>query len=232
MRATATNQAPSAQPDRAAARTFEAVVTAAVDGSLEVRRADRQGRIEARNAVHGYAPTSGDRVLCTAHGDTTYVTGVLVAAPPALRLAGATARVEDGHLVVRADDGTIVVRFDPASGETRVRADHSALTLEASERLELRAPDVTVEADRLIQRVGRLTTEAGQVSTSTQRWDLRAGQVTERARNVFRDVRDLLQTRAGTLRSIARGSVTLFGQRTTVRSKDDTSIDGARVLLG
>lgn len=50
--------------------------------------------------------------------------------------------------------------------------------------------------------------------------------------NVFRDVQALLQTRAGTVRSIAREGMSLFADRTTIRSKKDTAVDGERVLLG
>ena len=89
-----------------------------------------------------------------------------------------------------------------------------------------------IEADRLLQTVRDLVTEAERVSTSTGRWDLRAQRITERARDVFRDVESLLQTRAGTIRSIARAGMSLFANRTSIRSKKDTAVDGERVLLG
>lgn len=219
---------------------YEAVVAGVEDGRVSARRADRGGlRVEARNAVHGYRPRTGDRVLCTERDGAVYVTGVLVAAPaevPAehgvLACGEATARVEEGELVVRAADGTLLVSFDPSSGVTRVSAQQTVLSIEAAERLELKAPEVRVDAERLVQHVRHLVTEAEQIATSTARWDLRAGQITERARNVFRDVRDLVQTRAGTVRSIAREGMSLFAQRTSIRSKKDTAIDGERVLLG
>jgi len=224
---------PSSDEIFSAAELFEAVVQAVEDGRLEVRHADRGGaRLEARNAVHGYAPSEGDRVLCAGRGGAIYVTGVLMAPPPTLPLGDATARVESGQLVIRGEDGELVLSFDPSSGETRLRAGRAALVLEAAERLSLRAPEVTVDAEQLTQRVGRLVTEADQIATSVQRWDLRAGKITERARDAFRDVKNLLQTRAGTVRTIARGGLSMFAARTHIRSKKDTAVDGERVLLG
>ena len=212
---------------------FEAVVGEVEEGRLSLRRPEHAGvRVDARNAVHGYHPSVGDRVLCTEGPGSVYVTGVLMAPPFELRSGETCARVEDGRLVVRGGDGALIVSFDPDSGVTRVNADRSVLSIEASERLELKAPEVTIEAKRLLQRVTRLVTEAEHVSTSTGRWDLRANRLTERARDVFRDVESLLQTRAGTIRSIARGGMSLFANRTSIRSKKDTAVDGERVLLG
>lgn len=215
---------------------YEAVIASVEDGRVSARRADRTGlRIEARNAVHGYRPSPGDRVLCSEQGNAVYVTGVLVAASndrAELRCGDATARLEEGRLVLRAADGAVIVSFDPSSGVTRVSASDRVLSLDAAERLELKAPEVTIDADRLVQRVRHLVTEAEQVATSTARWDLHTVQLTERARNVFRDVSELLQTRAGTMRSIAREGMSFFAQRTSIRSKKDTAIDGERVLLG
>jgi hypothetical protein len=214
------------------AEVFEALVVEVHEhGRVSLRRADGAGTaFEARSAVHGYCATSGDRVLCTAGSRGVYVTGVLMAPPPELRAGGARAAVEAGELVVRGADGTIVLRYDAETGVIRVSSANTVI--EATDRLELKGKEVSVEAERLVQRVGALVTEAESIATSVDRWELRANRITERARNVFRDVEALLQTRAGTLRSIAREGMSLFANRTTIRSKKDTAVDGERVLLG
>jgi hypothetical protein len=214
---------------------FEAIVIGdAEPGRVSLRRPDDPRACEARNAVIGYTPTAGDRVVCVAGGRGVYVTGVLVAAPqkpPELRVGDARALVEEGRIVVRDESGALIVSYDPTLGVARV-AGATVLALEAADRLELKSKEITVDAERLTQRVGDLVTEADRVATSADRWDLRVNKLTERAKNAFRDVEALFQTRAGTLRSIAREGMSLFADRTSIRSKKDTALDGERVLLG
>lgn len=213
---------------------FEAVVVdEAEPGRLTVRTAEDAALIEARNAVLGYRPTEGDRVVCTPSGrGLAYVTGVLVthAHGPELRAGGAVARVEDGRLVVRGEDDALLVSFDPEAGVARVVS--AKVRIEAGEELVLEAPEVTVKAERLTHQVSDLVTEAVRVSTSADRWELRVNRLTERAQRAFRDVEGLFQTRAGSLRSIAREGLSLFSRRTSIRSEKDTAIDGERVFLG
>ncbi len=212
---------------------FEALVIEAHEhGRVALRIAHQPGAsaIEARSAIHGYRAASGDRVLCTRGARGVYVTGVLMAPAPVIRAGGASAEIEGGEIVIRGADGSVVVRYDAETGVTRVHAESTVV--EGMERLELKAKEVSVTAERLVQRVGAVVTEADSVATSADRWELRANRITERARNVFRDVEALLQTRAGTLRSIAREGLSLFANRTSIRSKKDTAIDGERVLLG
>ncbi|MCB9598620.1 MAG: DUF3540 domain-containing protein [Sandaracinaceae bacterium] len=225
---------PSSAP-HAPLELFEALIVEVIEpGRLSLRRPDVARVVEARVALVGYRPTAGDRVLCVANDRAAYVTGVLVAGEtsPEPSPSGARATVEDGNIVVRAEDGVLLLSFDPVSGVTRVRSQTTVLSIEATEKLELKAPDVCVEAERFTSRVGDLVTEAHRVSTSADRWELRANRIVERAKNAFLDVDGMLQTRAGTLRSIAREGMSLFARRTSVRSEKDTSIDGQRVLLG
>ena len=62
--------------------------------------------------------------------------------------------------------------------------------------------------------------------------DAPAHRLIERARDAFRDVSELSQSRLGRVRTIVREGYSLTSQRTTMVSKDDTSIDGKRILLG
>ncbi len=214
---------------------FEAVVIEESDpGRVRVRRTDDASVHEARNAAAGYRPSAGDRVVCIAGLRGAYVTGVLVAGPRAveLRAGDASARVEEGRIVVRGDEGELLLSYDPEGRVARVSTSRAALAIEASERLDLEAKEITMVAERLTQRVADLVTDAERVSTSADRWELHVNRLTERAKNAFRDVEALLQTRAGTLRSIAREGMSLFARRTSISSEKDTAIDGERVLLG
>lgn len=140
-----------------------------------------------------------------------------------ITLGGAKAQAEDGAIVVRNAEGRCVLRYDPATG---------AVELSADGELTLAAKSVKIRAELIEHDAREVRTYAELVGISTARWDLAAGKITERARNVFRDVTGLVQTRAKRARYVVDGALTLFGKRTTVRSQEDTTIDGKRVLLG
>ena len=59
-----------------------------------------------------------------------------------------------------------------------------------------------------------------------------AERILERANNVFRTVEGVIDTRAGRLRSLARETTQVRSGATSITSKEDTFIDGRRVLLG
>jgi hypothetical protein len=123
----------------------------------------------------------------------------------------------------------------------RVRGDDGArseLSVEAS-GVKVAGPalDVTVESARAKVTDGSL--HAARVSTTVERltqtvtdWELRADKVTEHARTVYREVEGLLQTRARRARTIVQETLHMVAGRTRIRSKEDTSVDGRRVLLG
>lgn len=201
--------------------------------SVHGEPAPRRGRV----AAVGYVPHEGDRVLVvpSADGLELFVVGVLVgAAPQGLTVGRARAEAEGGAIVVRDEEGRAVLRYDPETGGLELSATEGDLKLTA------RTGRVIVESGKeLLLRAEVIESDAREVRTraeyvgfSTARWDLRAGKITERARNVFRDVSGLLQTRAKRASLIAESTLSLFSRRTSVRSKEDTSIDGKRVLLG
>lgn len=123
----------------------------------------------------------------------------------------------------------------------RVRGDggeRTELSVEASgARLTGAALDVTVETARA--KVGeamvhatRLHTVADRVTQTVADWELRADKITEHARTVYQEVEGLLQTRAERARTIVKETLHMVAGRTRIRSKEDTSVDGRRVLLG
>jgi hypothetical protein len=79
---------------------------------------------------------------------------------------------------------------------------------------------------------GRITTTATTLSHTVERFELAAGQIIERARDAFRDVQDLSQTRAGRVRTIVQDLYSLYSKRTALQSTEETSVDGSKVLLG
>jgi hypothetical protein len=132
---------------------------------------------------------------------------------PALRTqSGASAEVDGERLVLRDARGSIVVVYDAERGTAEIAAPRGDLVLSAPQgKIALKALEVECEAGRI---------------------DLRADRIFERARDLYRDVEGLLQTRAERVRTLATGAYQLFAKRVNVLAEEDTAIDGKRVLLG
>lgn len=94
-----------------------------------------------------------------------------------------------------------------------------------SERASLHTTEATVLAERI-------ATTAAQIAATAGRIEIQAERLIERARDAYRDVDGLLQTRARRARSLIREAYQLVSERTSMVSTKETSIDGERVLLG
>jgi len=176
--------------------------------------------------------------------------------PQALRTDdGATAELVDGDIVVRNPGGELVLSYSAATG-MRVHAPAGDLTLAApSGRVRIEARDgvdmqsaahvrmqapvlelagerTTLESTELSIKAERIQTVASEIGQAVGRWELRAERVVEHARDAFREVQDLLQTRADRVRTLVKGTCQLLAGRTEIVSDEDTVVDGKRVLLG
>ena len=78
----------------------------------------------------------------------------------------------------------------------------------------------------------RDSTTATRIATTVEELEVTAGHVVERARDVVQEVSDVLTSRVGRVRAVVRDVYSLRSKRTELKSKDDTAIDGRRVLLG
>ena len=125
---------------------------------------------------------------------------------------GASAEVDGERLVLRDARGAIVVVYDAEHGTAEIAAPKGDLVLSAPHgKIALRAREVECEAGRI---------------------ELRADRIFERARDIYRDVEGLLQTRAERVRTLATGAYQLFAKRVNVVAEEDAAVDGKRVLLG
>lgn len=228
----------------------EGVVTrVAPDQRVDVQSVNAGPLRDVRVALPGYRPELGDRVLVMDASSSAFIIGVVasrrgrleelaahdvtVGQDAELRTGSVSARVEDGSIVVRSADGSIVLTHDPERGETRLCQPAGDLVLEApAGTMRLKAKELEFEAEQITQRADRVLTVASHIGWSADRWELRVNRIKERAREVYRDVDEVLSTRAGRLRTVVRTSAQLLAKRTTIRSKEDTSIDGRQVLLG
>ena len=161
-----------------------------------------------------------------------------------------------GNLELRADQGGILlsardtVRVHSAR-EVRVESEHavkvqttpaagrpaSSLAMDArgtrlaTPSLEARAGKARVELDE-----GSLTARALSTTCQTARHtvdvlEVQAGRILERAENVYREVKDLAQTRAGRVRLVAEATFHLFGRRTLFKAREDLKLKADKIHL-
>lgn len=120
-----------------------------------------------------------------------------------LAVIGYEAARGDVVLVCGGEDGLFVIGV-LGSARRRVAAPASELELTASERIVLRAPVLEIEASRVV----------------------------ERAEDTYRYASGASHVAAGTQRTVVEGACEVVAGRTSIVSEEDTTIDGARVLLG
>ena len=144
----------------------------------------------------------------------------------------ATIRDPEGRIVVLythgraeivAPDGDLV--FSAPAGKVRISAG-TDIELAAQGNLTQRAGETaSVLATRIVQTASHIALQAERVEVTATR-------LVERTRDTYREATDLMETRAGRARSLISDVYALLSRRTTMASKEDTTIDGKRVLLG
>jgi hypothetical protein len=129
--------------------------------------------------------------------------------------------------VLRDAAGRTVLRYDATNGALTLEAESGDVRIVApSGRVVLDARDaVSIHTERLDATVRDARWSVG-------RWELRAVRIAERAEQVVRDVEGVFTMRAERARTIVRGAYDLLAGRTKVVSREDTVVDGKRVLLG
>ena len=170
-------------------------------------------------------------------------------------------RYEDGALVVRPCEGDLVlgsatgaVRLQAATDvvmeaqrDVSLRAprtvslgneDGASLSLEpqgaklAAKQIALEARATRIEGESMDVAVSRLVTTAKEIVTVAEKLETSAGKAVIRSREMVHEVTGLLTERLGRFRGAVKEAFALRTGRTDLRSKEDTSIDGKRVLLG
>lgn len=205
-RASVTAEPPLALSDGATAQR--------IDGALELR--DPNGRVVLRyrdGSLELLAP-QGDVVFAAPNGRVTLRSAEDIAIEAGRDLVQSAAR----KLSLEASNEHS--ELGPAG--TRVSA--TALSIEAA-HARAAVGHGSVEAQELV-------TKAERIAYQVERFEVTAEQIVERARSAVRDVADLLHTRAGRVRTLVRDVYALRSRRTVMTSKDDTAIDGNRILLG
>ena len=197
--------------------------------ALETAQGSTVLRVYSRDAlVIEYDPVTHRTRVMPEAGDLE------LAAPAgnlALRAAGSVA-VEAGAVAIRSRIG-IGLTVETPDGATQ-----SVLTLEggtarlavptldvAARQAHLQAGETRYAGRSLLAEVASLRLIAGRVETL-------AKTVVEKTRNLYRSVEELLETRAGRVRSLVDGTYHLKARDAVVRAERDVDVDGEKIRLG
>lgn len=140
-----------------------------------------------------------------------------------------------GDLVLSAPSGRVVVQagtdveIDAARDVTH-RAGHAMNV--ASKSLSVDARDARLTATQSTVVADRIATTAKVLTQNVERLEVSATRLFEKTRETYREAKGLVQSRAGRVRTIVEDAFSLTSKRTTLNSKEETSIDGKKVLLG
>ncbi len=112
-----------------------------------------------------------------------------------------------------------------------LRVDTKTTTLESA-RVSVVAGDTHVAAGKVALTAKTLATTVERVVHNVAHYELYAERLVERARDSVREVSGLAEARLGRARTVVSGLFSLRTRRVVMLSKEDTSIDGERILLG
>lgn len=174
-----------------------------------------------------------------------------------VRFANGMAEISapDGDLVLSAPSGRVVVRSamdveidaardvvhkasrrislaaggEGAPAQIEIEPERAHVSIKKLEIEAARSRVVTGQATIIAQQI---TTTAQRVAQSVERWELSATRIVETAKDAFRDVTDLFQSRIGRARTRVLGAYALHARRATIASQEETKVDGKKVLLG
>lgn len=144
----------------------------------------------------------------------------------ALRVLDAAGNLLFEH---RPAEGVTVISVP--QGDLELRAPAGSVRVVAGKRVEVRAAEAELKAAEVRLTARQLVATVDRVREVVGVLELRAERVVERAKNVYRDVEELAQTRAGRLKLIAERTVHVLGQRALVRAREDVKIKGEKVHL-
>ncbi len=161
--------------------------------------------------------------------------------------SGVSAELEGETIVLREKTGTILLRYDASTGALELHAEGdlqlssgravrvkagtdvhfeaagSVLTTSTGVSVHAKTADVNIDEGKLVARA--LTSLVG-------RLEVRAQRLFEKAGDAYREVDNLLETRAGRMRTLVKGAFRVLSERNELIAQGDSIVDGKRVLLG
>ncbi len=168
--------------------------------------------MERRNAEH---TSTGPEAVSTSQLPS--LGGVVAALEQGVRGDVIAVRDARGRLLVEVqEDGTVALHV--AEGDLVLRSATGRVRIEGAEGVHLTAPRVTIEAARMRQVVGVMETHARRI--------------VEKAKDAYRDVEGISQTRAGQVRIVAKQTFRAIAERVRMRASKDAKVQADKIYLG
>lgn len=211
-----------------ALREVETSAITAEDGSSAVLERDDDGPVWRLRDAEGrlvFEHRAGKSVVHVADDLELAAGGDLV-----LR-AAREVRVESGEAIAARALGPIELCSEVSGGTSALSLDGdrarltSAHVSVAAERADVKVTDANVVAKTLRTVAYRILERADRVERTADR-------VVERAREAFREIQELDQTKAGRLRLVADTALSLLGRSTTLKAREDVKVQGEKIYLG
>jgi hypothetical protein len=194
----------------------DGAVATVEDGGLALR--DRGGRllVRYRDGAAEIAAPSGDLILSSPEGRVVLRSGLDV-------------EIEAERDVTQRAGRNVELRA--ARDEPQLRIQPRAVEV-SSDRVEVTTNDARLDAGVVATIARTVSTRADSVAITAEKYELQAARLFEKSRDAFRDVVDLAQTRVGRARTLVQSIFSVHAGRTVLASKEETSIDGRKILLG
>jgi len=211
-----------------ALREVETSAITAEDGSSAALERDEDGPVWRLRDAEGhlvFEHRAGKSVVHVADDLELAAGGDLV-----LR-AAREVRVESGEAIAARALGPIELCSEVSGGASALSLDGdrarltSAHVSVAAERADVKVTDANVVAKTLRTVAYRILERADRVERTADR-------VVERAREAFREIQELDQTKAGRLRLVADTALSLLGRSTTLKAREDVKVQGEKIYLG
>jgi hypothetical protein len=125
-------------------------------------------------------------------------------------------------------------RVDIAAGKAdapQVRIEPGSTTVKSA-KVAVEATTARLVSSKVALIAGHIATTAEEIAQNVGRYELTANRLIERTTSSFRDVKDLAQSRIGRMRTVVNDVYAVYSRRSVLVSKEETSIDGSKVLLG
>jgi hypothetical protein len=174
-------------------------------------------------------PQAGDKVLVTGEDlESSFIIGHFPAQP----LTHQRFSIEQDNL-----SGKTILTVP--EGDLDLRSEKGSICLEAAKNIKLNSPQFTLEttkgefniADASYQGL-RLGASIAQSKVFIGKLNTTVGRLIEKAKNVYRQVDNLNQLKAGRMRTLIKGSYHLKGESINQKADKDVRIDGNKINLG
>ncbi|MFK7991487.1 MAG: DUF3540 domain-containing protein [Sandaracinaceae bacterium] len=204
---------------------------ASIETETGAKATVQDGRIHVHDTrgalIFEYRPDEGRSVVYAPEGDLE-----LHAASGAIDLVGEEVRVRGRRSVELTSEEAVHVATESRGGRTLSRFS----LLRRAAVLASPLLDATVAKARVELDEGALTarTTVATVQHALRAIDVletEAGQILERAKESYRDVEGLSQSKAGRMRLVAEKTLHALGQRTLIKAYEDMKLRGEKIYL-